>query len=255
MLDIVIWILTALDVIVAILLIPLILVQKTKDGGFGSSFGGMGESVFGAHAASHLTKLTVVLAATFLIVTLSLTVISGHRSGAKKGIAEKSPELFVTPPGENKEGAANNVTPGTTTAKKPETDQNAESTETLPDGTVIKKVPGGTIKMTPVKKPEGTTPPPSGENKVPSPAGTVTVNPPQPGDANKTESVEKLPDGTIIKKVPGGTIKMTPVKKPEGMTPPPAGGNKVVAPAENPLPQPKPAEEKKQENPLPAEGK
>ena len=35
MLDIVIWVLTVLDIIVALLLIPLILVQKSKDGGSG----------------------------------------------------------------------------------------------------------------------------------------------------------------------------------------------------------------------------
>ena len=154
MLDIVIWVLTALDVIVALLLIPLILVQKTKDGGFGSSFGGMGESVFGAHAAGHLTKLTVILATTFLVVTLSLTVISGHRSAPKKGLPEINPELFKTDPVDK-------------TAAEKNGKQNAVNTEALPDGTV--KVPGGTIRMTKVEKPADKTNPPAGDKKEQAP--------------------------------------------------------------------------------------
>ena len=51
----------ALVVLIAVLLIALILVQPSKSGGFGSAFGGLGESVFGAHAMSHLSKLTVIL--------------------------------------------------------------------------------------------------------------------------------------------------------------------------------------------------
>lgn len=73
-------VLYTLVIIVALLLIGLVLIQQSKGGGFGGSFGGVGESVFGAHAGSHLTKLTVILTTSFFILTLLLAVIVGHRS-------------------------------------------------------------------------------------------------------------------------------------------------------------------------------
>lgn len=73
-------VLYTLVIIVALLLIGLVLIQQSKGGGFGGSFGGVGESVFGAHAGSHLTKLTVILTTSFFVLTLLLAVIVGHRS-------------------------------------------------------------------------------------------------------------------------------------------------------------------------------
>ena len=74
-------------VIVALLLIGVILIQPSKSGGFGGSFGGVGESVFGAHAISHLSRLTVVLISLFFILTLLLAVITSHRA-KDKSVAE-----------------------------------------------------------------------------------------------------------------------------------------------------------------------
>ena len=67
-------------VLIAILLICLVLVQPSKGGGFGSAFGGIGESVFGAQAMSQLSKVTVVLLSLFFVLTLILAVMTGHRS-------------------------------------------------------------------------------------------------------------------------------------------------------------------------------
>ena len=69
-------------VLIAILLICLVLVQPSKGGGFGSAFGGIGESVFGAQAMSQLSKVTVVLLTLFFVLTLILAVMTGHRSKA-----------------------------------------------------------------------------------------------------------------------------------------------------------------------------
>lgn len=74
-------------VIVALLLIGVILIQPSKSGGFGGSFGGVGESVFGAHAMGHLSRLTVVLISLFFILTLLLAVITSHRA-KEKSVAE-----------------------------------------------------------------------------------------------------------------------------------------------------------------------
>ena len=67
-------------VLIALLLIGLVLVQPSKGGGFGSAFGGVGESVFGAQAMGQLSKLTVILLTLFFILTLTLAVMTGHRS-------------------------------------------------------------------------------------------------------------------------------------------------------------------------------
>jgi protein translocase SecG subunit len=78
--DIIITIFTIIDAMVALLLIAVVLVQQSKDGGFGGApFGGAGDSVFGAHAADHLTKITVGLAAIFLCLTLTLAIVTGRR--------------------------------------------------------------------------------------------------------------------------------------------------------------------------------
>ncbi len=203
MLDILIKMLTAIDIIVALLLIPLILVQQTKDGGFGSAFGGMGESVFGVHAASHLAKLTVILASAFLVVTLTLTVLTGHRNAPKKGVLEKETQI----------SAESSTTAPETAGKTP------ESQEVLPDGTIVKKVEGGTITMKPASPDSAQVPPPQppspSDAQLPSPLpGTVSVNPaPQSAKSPDAEEVEQKPDGTIVRKVKGGTITMKPVKE------------------------------------------
>jgi len=73
---------TVLYVLVAIVsfaLIGLILIQPSKGGGFGASFGGVvGESVFGAYAGSHLTKLTVILTTVLFVLTLFLAALVGR---------------------------------------------------------------------------------------------------------------------------------------------------------------------------------
>jgi preprotein translocase subunit SecG len=83
--------LTILDVFVAILIIALVLVQQSKKGGgLGTTFGGGGsDSLFGAHASTHLSKLTAIFATIFIIVTLSLAIITG-RSYGKQGDSQLS---------------------------------------------------------------------------------------------------------------------------------------------------------------------
>jgi preprotein translocase subunit SecG len=73
-------------ILTALLLIGLILVQQSKGGGFGSAFGGAGDSVFGAHAGTHLTKLTVIMTTIFFVLTLALAIITGHKAKSKSVI-------------------------------------------------------------------------------------------------------------------------------------------------------------------------
>ena len=84
-------ILNTLVVILAVLLIALILVQPSKSGGgFGSAFGGLGESVFGAQAMSHLSKLTVWCISIFFVLTLASAIIAGHIKSADTSVVEES---------------------------------------------------------------------------------------------------------------------------------------------------------------------
>ena len=75
------WLIVVLYVLVvvsALLLIGLILIQPSKGGGMGAAFGGVGETVLGAHAGSHLTKATVVLTTIFFGTALALATLIGH---------------------------------------------------------------------------------------------------------------------------------------------------------------------------------
>ena len=84
----------ALVVVLSLLLIGLVLIQPAKSGGMGAAFGGIGESVFGAKAGSHLTKATVVMTTLFFVLALVLAALIGRgkwKSGPdwKNKIGEK----------------------------------------------------------------------------------------------------------------------------------------------------------------------
>ena len=73
-------------VVISLLLIGIVLIQPAKSGGMGAAFGGIGESVFGAKAGSHLTKATVVMTTLFFVLTLTLAALVGRmRSHAVPG--------------------------------------------------------------------------------------------------------------------------------------------------------------------------
>ncbi|NLL84636.1 MAG: preprotein translocase subunit SecG [Lentisphaerae bacterium] len=77
---VILWI---LEVIVAVLLVAVILMQRSKGGGaVGVTFGGgMGEAIFGAQMGDFLTRATVILGFVFLANTLVLSILSANREG------------------------------------------------------------------------------------------------------------------------------------------------------------------------------
>jgi len=84
-----------------VLLIALILVQPSKSGGgFGSAFGGLGESVFGAQAMSHLSKLTVWCISIFFILTLASAIVAGHMRTADSSVIEEESSIAMGDSGE-----------------------------------------------------------------------------------------------------------------------------------------------------------
>ncbi len=68
--------LTLIEVVVCLLLIGLVLIQRSKGDGISSAIGGgMGESIFGANVGNVVTRTTVVLGIVFLLNTICLTVV------------------------------------------------------------------------------------------------------------------------------------------------------------------------------------
>ena len=96
----------ALVVVLSLLLIGIVLIQPAKSGGMGAAFGGVGESVFGGKAGSHLTKATVVMTTLFFILTLILAALIGRGhwksdgSGAKisRSLSETVPAVKTEKP-------------------------------------------------------------------------------------------------------------------------------------------------------------
>jgi len=81
-------ILYALQIIVSILLILIVLMQRTSKEGLGLAFGSsMGETVFGSRAGNVLIKITTYLAAFFLGNTL---LIAKLQTGASRSVAART---------------------------------------------------------------------------------------------------------------------------------------------------------------------
>ena len=71
--------LRVVEVLVCVLLVGVILLQRSKGSGAGVSFGGgMGEAIFGAQMGDVLTRTTVILGIVFLINTLVLSILAGQ---------------------------------------------------------------------------------------------------------------------------------------------------------------------------------
>ena len=75
------------EVLSAFLLIVVILAQKSKDQGLGMAVGsGMGESLFGSRAGNVLTRMTITLAAVFMLTTIVLGILFAKgKGGASSG--------------------------------------------------------------------------------------------------------------------------------------------------------------------------
>ena len=86
--DILIRILMGIQGIVCILLIGIVLIQRSKGQGLGLSFGGGGaEAIFGSQMGNVLTKGTVILGIIFVANTTIMAVLNPTRS--TKSAAER----------------------------------------------------------------------------------------------------------------------------------------------------------------------
>ena len=77
-----IYLVTAIHIIVSVTLIGIILLQQGKSADLAAAFGGQGsQTAFGPRSASNLlTKATGWLAAVFVITSISLTILLQHQT-------------------------------------------------------------------------------------------------------------------------------------------------------------------------------
>ncbi|MFC1462575.1 preprotein translocase subunit SecG [Verrucomicrobiota bacterium] len=103
--------LITVEVICSILLLGVILIQRTKSQGMGLAFGGaMGESIFGSQMGNVLTRTTVVLAIIFLVTTTLLAMLGARETAGDgsvmRGVAPTPPPITAPAPGTTPGGAA-----------------------------------------------------------------------------------------------------------------------------------------------------
>ncbi len=79
-------ILVAVEVIISIMLIGIVLIQRTKGQGAGLSFGNGAEAIFGAQMGNVLTRTTVILGILFLINTTILAMLHPESKTAKSAL-------------------------------------------------------------------------------------------------------------------------------------------------------------------------
>lgn len=194
--DIAITILSILHVFVALLLIMIVMWQKPRQEGLGTSFGGgMSEQMFGAQATNVLQKGTVWLAIIFFANTIIIAVLMVQQTKAKRAsnllttpapaaaTAPAVPSLPVpgtpaTSPGAPAETPAPTPpsTPEAPVAPAPETPA-AETPAATPE-TAPEAPPEPTPAPEPVAPPPAVEAPPASE--APAPAETPEAETPAP---------------------------------------------------------------------------
>ncbi len=97
--------LDVLFVIVCLLLIFMVVITPSNEGGIAGAFGGMGsDTFFGTKAHQHISKFTMGLAISFLVLAVLINIIlrdaKSGAGGAPKTILDKSaaPEKAPEPP-------------------------------------------------------------------------------------------------------------------------------------------------------------
>jgi len=85
-----IWVVTALHVIVCLILILVVLLQSGKAADLAGAFGGMGsQTVFGPRGtATLLSKATTVAAALFMITSLGLVILANSQTRGSGSVLE-----------------------------------------------------------------------------------------------------------------------------------------------------------------------
>src|SRR6476469_8481686 len=116
----------AIDMLIAVLMTLVILMQRPKSEGLGAAFGGgVTENIFGAQTTNVLTKFTGWLAGIFFVLTFALGILYARRSASDSslhrelmGMPAAAPAASVAPatgsPGTTLAASAANVSPSAT---------------------------------------------------------------------------------------------------------------------------------------------
>jgi preprotein translocase subunit SecG len=116
----------AIDMLIAVLMTLVILMQRPKSEGLGAAFGGgVTENIFGAQTTNVLTKFTGWLAGIFFILTFVLGILYARRSASDSslhrelmGMPAATPAASVAPatglPESTPAASAANVSPSAT---------------------------------------------------------------------------------------------------------------------------------------------
>lgn len=75
-------ILLAIHIVVAVLLIGLVMLQKSEGGALGIGGGNSGNLFSARGVGNTLTRATAILAAAFFLTSISLTVLANHKSSS-----------------------------------------------------------------------------------------------------------------------------------------------------------------------------
>lgn len=192
--DILIGILTVVEVLVCLLLILVVLMQRPRQEGLGASFGdGMMSQIAGAQTTNVLQKFTVYLAVGLFILTLSLALLVTRKQTARAEtqiFAAPAPAAIEAPKVEEKPAAAPAPAapaeaPKAEEAAKPAPAAVEPSPPTKPLQDAVKKEAKATPAPAPAAKPEGTaapaptapTPAPASPAPAPAPAPAAPAAP------------------------------------------------------------------------------
>jgi len=117
MVNILIWLFTAVLILVSVFLVLVVLAQKAKsDGGMGGALGGGAtEAAFGADTGNVLTKMTQYAAVIFFVLTFGLYL--AHIYASKHAKSSNGQLPVITAPAKPAAPAA--TTPAATTAPTP----------------------------------------------------------------------------------------------------------------------------------------
>ena len=99
-------VLIIIHVLVCFLMVGAILLQSGKGAEIGASFGGSSQTVFGSREpANFLSKFTIIIAAIFMLTSLSLAMLAKERTFSstvidlkKKETSQPTPEIPATTP-------------------------------------------------------------------------------------------------------------------------------------------------------------
>ena len=96
-------ILLVIHLLIAIALVIVVLLQQSEGGGLGIGGGGSGSGLVSVRGAANLlTRATAVLAASFMLTSLTLAILASH-SGERKSVLDKASTKSQTSAPPNRE--------------------------------------------------------------------------------------------------------------------------------------------------------